>query len=150
MTSEAPVVTQALEYSRMADPEAWANAESGKHSRENNIRLAQANAMGKARYLSELLAGFSQSQFVEAAASENGENLLNALVGVLSDYPNHRQSADSHHRLIEALRECGQAIEVLFETADDRVTGVSCIALDMLKDAAKNARQALKETPDAQ
>ena len=109
MLSEAPVVTQALEYSRMADPEAWANAESGKHSRENNIRLAQANAIGKARYLSELLAGFSQSQFVEAAASENGENLLNALVGVLSDYPNHRQSADSHHRLIETLREYKEA-----------------------------------------
>ena len=94
VSQEAVEVTQALKYSRMADPEAWENADVGRHSRENNIRLARANAMGKARYLSELLAGFSQSQFVEAAASENGENLLNALVGVLSDYPNHRQQAE--------------------------------------------------------
>ena len=55
-------------------------------------------------------------------------------------------AVNSHHDLIEALRECGQAIEVLFETADDRITGVSCIALDMLKDAAKNARAILTKT----
>lgn len=87
-------VTQALEYSRMADPEAWVNADAGKHSPENNARLAQANTTGKARYLFELLAGFSQSQFVQAAASEGGENLLNALVGVLGGFPAHRHQAE--------------------------------------------------------